>query len=163
MPQLNPEFFISQLFWLVIFFSFLFVFLWRISLPRIALVLEKRQGQINDNLSKAKEIQEKALDIENKINLQITTAKNQNDEHLKEAIKSIQDDVSAKLLSIDKELEDKIAKSEKDIIKNRDNEMKNINEEIAKLTKITIAKIADISLSDSDIDQVVKSYKGSIN
>ena len=42
MPQLNPEFFISQLFWLVISFTFLFVFLWRISLPRIGSALEKR-------------------------------------------------------------------------------------------------------------------------
>ena len=41
MPQLNPEFFVTQLFWLVVTFSFLLVFLWRISLPRIGNVLEK--------------------------------------------------------------------------------------------------------------------------
>ena len=44
MPQLNPEFFLSQLFWLAVFFSFLFIFLWKVSLPRIATVLEKRQN-----------------------------------------------------------------------------------------------------------------------
>ena len=48
MPQLNPEFFISQLFWLVITFSFLIVFLWKISLPRINTVLERRENKIND-------------------------------------------------------------------------------------------------------------------
>ncbi len=46
MPQLNPEFFVSQLFWLVVTFSFLLVFLWRISLPRIGSVLEKREKKI---------------------------------------------------------------------------------------------------------------------
>ena len=50
MPQLNPEFFVSQLFWLAVFFSFLLIFLWRISLPRIANVLEKRHNKINENL-----------------------------------------------------------------------------------------------------------------
>ena len=41
MPQLNPEFFLSQVFWLVITFSFLLIFLWKITLPRISFVLEK--------------------------------------------------------------------------------------------------------------------------
>ena len=68
MPQLNPEFFVSQLFWLAVFFTFLFVFLWRVSLPRIAKVLEKRQNKIDDNLSSAKELQEQAMEIEKKIN-----------------------------------------------------------------------------------------------
>ena len=64
MPQLNPEFFVSQLFWLAVFFTFLFVFLWRVSLPRIASVLEKRQNKIDENLSSAKELQEQAMEIE---------------------------------------------------------------------------------------------------
>ena len=51
MPQLNPEFFISQLFWLVISFTFLFIFLWRISLPRISTVLEKRSNKINEDIA----------------------------------------------------------------------------------------------------------------
>ena len=75
MPQLNPEFFISQLFWLAVFFSFLLFFLWRVSLPRIANVIEKRQNKIDENLSSAKELQEQANKIENKINNQINKAK----------------------------------------------------------------------------------------
>ena len=75
MPQLNPEFFVSQLFWLAVFFTFLFVFLWRVSLPRIATVLEKRQNKIDENLSSAKELQEQAMEIEKKINDQINKAK----------------------------------------------------------------------------------------
>ena len=66
MPQLNPEFFVSQLFWLAVFFTFLFVFLWRVSLPRIATVLEKRQNKIDESLSSAKELQEQAMEIEKK-------------------------------------------------------------------------------------------------
>ena len=48
MPQLNPEFFISQLFWLVVSFSFLLFFLWRFSLPRISSVLDKREKKITE-------------------------------------------------------------------------------------------------------------------
>ena len=57
MPQLNPEFFVTQLFWLVVTFSFLLVFLWRISLPRIGNALEKRERKIIEDLTAAKELQ----------------------------------------------------------------------------------------------------------
>ena len=71
MPQLNPEFFLSQVFWLVITFSFLLIFLWRISLPRINSVLEKRENKINIDIKTAKEIQTEAEEIHAKINIQL--------------------------------------------------------------------------------------------
>ena len=163
MPQLNPEFFISQLFWLFVFFSFLFIFLWRISLPRIATVLEKRQNLINDNLAVAKELQEKAQSIEKDINSEISKAKQSNNDQIKDTILTLQSEMTSKLKSLDTELEDKIARSEKEIIKNRDEEVKNINSEIINITKITVAKISDLKLSDSVVEQAVKSFKGSIN
>ena len=163
MPQLNPEFFVSQLFWLAVFFSFLLIFLWRISLPRIATVLEKRHNKINENLSNAKELQEQAKEIEKNINLQINNAKQKSDEQIKKTISSLQDEVSSKLNTIDRELEEKISNSEKQIIKNRDIQMKNINDEIANITKITVAKISDLKLSDNDINQAIKILKGKLN
>ena len=163
MPQLNPEFFVSQLFWLAVFFSFLFVFLWKVSLPRISNVLEKRQNKINDNLSSAKELQEKAKEIENNINIQINKAKDDTDLKIKKTIESLNDEVETKLLTLDKELEEKISHSEKEIIKNKENQMKNINAEIANITKISVAKISDLNLSESVTDQAIKSSKGNLN
>ncbi len=163
MPQLNPEFFISQLFWLAIFFSLLFIVLWRISLPRIATVLEKRQAKIDENLSSAKELQEQAKNIENKINIQINNAKQERDELIKDTINSLQNEVSLQLSTLDKELENKITQSEIQINKNKDDQMKNINQEISNITKLTVGKISDLKLSDSVVDQAIKSFKGSIN
>ena len=82
MPQLNPEFFVSQLFWLAVFFSFLLIFLWRVSLPRIAIVLEKRQNKIDENLMLAKKLQEEAKEIEEKINSLINKAKQDTDDQM---------------------------------------------------------------------------------
>ena len=163
MPQLNPEFFLSQLFWLVVFFSFLLLFLWRVSLPRIAKVLEKRQNTIDENLTYAKELQEQALEIESNINKQLNKAKQDTDAQIKETILSLQDDVTSKLVKLDKDLEDKILKSEKEIIKNRDNEIKNIDKEILNITKITISKITNIDISDNEINSIIKSQKEALN
>jgi len=163
MPQLNPEFFVSQLFWLAIFFIFLFIFLWKISLPRIAKVLEKRQNKIDENLKLAKELQEEAQKIEKKINIQISKAKEDTDEEIKSVVTSLQDNVSSQLQLLDKELEEKISKSEAEILKKRDDQMKNVNEEIRNITKMTISKIISLNVSDNDLDQTIKSYKGNLN
>ena len=61
MPQLNPEFFVSQLFWLAVFFSFLLIFLWRVSLPRIAKVLEKRQKVLEKKKEEVEEAKKEDL------------------------------------------------------------------------------------------------------
>ena len=63
----------------------------------------------------------------------------------------------------DKELNVKVSKSEKEIIKNRDDQMKSINEEIINITKTTVAKIADLKISNSDVEQFMKSHKNNLN
>ena len=83
MPQLNPEFFVTQLFWLVVTFSFLLVFLWRISLPRIGNVLEKRQRKINEDLTTAKELQNEAEKIQDTIETQLKQARTDASEMVK--------------------------------------------------------------------------------
>lgn len=160
MPQLNPEFFVSQLFWLAVFFSFLLIFLWRVSLPRISLVLEKRQRKIDENLSSAKMLQEQAQEIESNINNEISKAKQDADEKIKKAISSLQSDVSTKLSTLDEELEIKISNSEKEILKSKESQMKNIDNEIANITKITVSKITNLSISESEIEQAIKTRKG---
>ena len=163
MPQLNPEFFVSQLFWLAVFFTFLLVFLWRVSLPRIATVLKKRQNKIDENLSSAKELQEQAMEIEKKINDQINKAKLETDEKIKETINALQEDVSSQLSSLDKDLEKRVSDAEKEILKSKDDQMRNINNEIANITKLTVGKITDIELSDNEINKVIESHKGTFN
>ena len=163
MPQLNPEFYISQLFWLFIFFSFLLIFLWRISLPRIATVLEKRQNKIDEDLSAARKLQEQAQEVEEKINMQINNAKANTEEQISKTISSLQEELTSKLSLLDSELEQKISESEKEILKNREDQMKDIHNEIGNITKITVSKISDLQVSDSVIDQAIKSLKGTSN
>ena len=78
MPQLNPEFFVSQLFWLVVTFSFLLLFLWKVSLPRIGSVLEKRENKINNDIETAKQLQIEAEKIQAQIEQKLHNFKEQN-------------------------------------------------------------------------------------
>ena len=64
MPQLNPEFWFSQIFWLIITFGFMFVVLSKLVLPKISENLETRKAQISENIESA---EKQRLESENKI------------------------------------------------------------------------------------------------
>jgi len=60
MPQLNPEFWISQIFWLVAIFSILYLIISKIFLPKITYSIENRKSRIINDLDEAQKLKEKA-------------------------------------------------------------------------------------------------------
>ena len=163
MPQLNPEFFVSQLFWLVVTFSFLFVFLWRVSLPRIGNVLEKRERKISEDLTSAKELQVEASKIQETIESQLKQARADASELIKSSSISLQDKAQAELNKLDKELEAKIDDSAKAIKKSKSESVSQIQEQIHEITKLTISKVCTFNVSDDEIKKAVSSSERSIN
>jgi len=155
MPQLNPEFYTSQLFWLVVTFSFLLVFLWRISLPRISLVLEKRESKISNDLEIAKQSQTEAEEIQNQIDQQLYKAREQSNILIKESSINLQNKASEELSKLDSELSKKIDESTT-IIENKMKEsLKQIHEQIQDITKLTLSKISSIPVNDQEIKESV--------
>ena len=163
MPQLNPEFFVSQLFWLVVTFSFLFVFLWRVSLPRIGNVLEKRERKISEDLSAAKELQAEASKIQETIEIQLKQARADASEMIKSSSISLQDKAQVELNKLDKELEAKIDESAKAIETSKSELVSQIQEQVHEITKLTISKVATFNVTDDEIKKAVSKTKGSIN
>ena len=62
MPQLDPEFWFSQIFWLVFTFGLLFLVLSKFILPNISSNLENRKSQILENIEKAEEQRQESED-----------------------------------------------------------------------------------------------------
>ena len=119
MPQLNPEFFVSQLFWLVVTFTFLLIFLWRISIPRIGSVLEKREKKINDDIAAAKELQEKAEAIQKLLEDKLRNARTETAEMIKTTSINLQEKTAKELVKLDKNLDKKIHDSANNIEKSK--------------------------------------------
>ena len=163
MPQLNPEFFVSQLFWLVVTFSFLLVFLWRISLPRIGNVLEKRERKISEDLTAAKELQEEASKLQETIENQLKAGRADASEIIKSSSISLQDKAQTELNRLDKELEAKIEEAAKEIEKNKNQSMAEIQKQIHEITKLTISKVARFNVTDDEIKTAVNNSVRSIN
>ena len=163
MPQLNPEFFVSQLFWLVVTFSFLLVFLWRISLPRIGNVLDKRERKISEDLTTAKELQAEAEKIQDIIENQLKQARADASEMIKSSSVSLQEKAQIELTKLDKDLDSKIDQSSKAIEKSKNESVSLIQTQINEITKLTLSKVASFDVSDDEIKSAIKSSERSLN
>ena len=156
MPQLNPEFYLSQVFWLVITFSFLLIFLWKISLPRISGVLEKREKKINSDIQAAKNLQTEAEAIQDKINLELSATHEQVEKLIKETTKNLQNNVSIQIKKTDDELKSKIEESAKNIEKNKNDTLEDIKAQIQEITRLTLSKLTAINISNEEINDTIK-------
>ena len=159
MPQLNPEFFASQLFWLAITFIFLFIFLWRVSLPRINSVQTKRENKIKEDIKKAKQLQAEAEDIQEQINKQLDQAKSDSVELIKSAFIKLQKESSKKLEELDKNLSTKIDATYETIEKNKSESMSQIYEQINDITKLMISKISNVQVNEGEIKMAVEKIR----
>ena len=162
MPQLNPEFFVSQLFWLVVTFSFLLLFLWKVSLPRIGSVLEKRENKINNDIETAKKLQIEAEKIQNQIEQKLHNAKEQNFSLVKNLTINLQKKASEELIKLDDELNKKIDKSAKIIESNKKESLKQIHKQIYDITKLALSKLTSVQINDQEIKESVASAQSRI-
>ena len=159
MPQLNPEFFVSQLFWLIVTFSFLLIFLWRISLPRISSVLEKRENKINNDIKLAKKIQDEAEEIQNQIDQQLDKARQHMVKSIKESELNFQNKASAELSKLDSELSNKIEESANIIENNKEKSFNKIHEQIHEITRLTLLKLSSMVVDKKEIKESIAKIK----
>ena len=163
MPQLNPEFFVSQLFWLVVTFTFLLIFLWRISLPRIGSVLEKREKKINDDIAAAKELQEKAEAIQKILEDKLRNARTETAEMIKTTSINLQEKTAIELVKLDKNLDKKIHDSANNIEKSKSDSLNQIHDQIYEITKLIFSKITNFKVSDLDVKDAVTAVERKIH
>ena len=115
MPQLNPEFWISQIVWLVLTFGILYVVLSKLILPKISDNLESRKSQILENIEMAeaqREESEKKLREFEKI---ILESKLEAKNHFNDVRQKILDDISNKRTAIEKDIDKEISAAEEEI------------------------------------------------
>mgnify|MGYP001276290989 CR=1 FL=1 len=134
MPQLNPEFWISQIFWLVLTFGILYLVLSKAILPKISKNLETRKSEILENIETAdkqkQESENKIKEYEKIILDSKIKAKN----YFNDARKKVLEDINKKKVALEKDI---------------DKEIKEVEEEINDLKKDSDDKISKIAVSTS--------------
>lgn len=63
MPQLETQFYLPQIVWLIITFGILYVVMARVALPRVAEVLRARQQRISNDLDEAERLKRETEEV----------------------------------------------------------------------------------------------------
>ena len=137
MPQLDPEFWFSQIFWLVITFGILYLVLSKLILPKISDNLETRKSQVLDNLELAEkqrnDSEAKLKEFDNIILKSKIEAKNL----FNESRQTLLEGINKKRQNLENEIDKEVK-----IVESEINELKNKSPE--KINKIAIETSADI-------------------
>ena len=137
MPQLNPEFWISQVFWLVLTFGILYVVLSKLVLPKISDNLETRKSQILDNIETAEKQREESEDKIKQFEKIILESKIEAKNYFNDRRQEVLEDINKKRIALEKDIDDEISAVEEEI-----NKLKNTSGE--KITKIAIETSSDL-------------------
>ena len=155
MPQLNPEFWISQIFWLTLTFGILYIVLSKLILPKISDNLESRKSQILENIEAAEKqrqnSEEKLKEYEDIVSKSKMEAKNIFNQAREKALK----DISAKKDVLDKQIDDEIGKAEQEIKELQKSAPDKINKIAIETSSELIQKLIGAEVNNSSISAIV--------
>ena len=155
MPQLNPEFWISQIFWLILTFGIMYLVLSKLILPKISNNLESRKSQILENIEAAEKQREdsetKLKEYEEIISKSKLKAKTIFNQARERALK----DIHAKRKVLDKQIDDEISEAEQEIKFFRDGAPDKINKIAIETSSELIQKLIGAEVNNSSISAIV--------
>jgi len=155
MPQLNTEFWISQIFWLTLTFGILYIVLSKIILPKISSNLELRKSQILENIEAAEKqrsaTESKLKEYEDIILKSKIEAKN----IFKETREKILKDINSKKENLDNEINEEIKKAEQEINLLKKSAPEKINKIAMETSSEILKSLIGANVNNSSISAIV--------
>ena len=156
MPQLDPTYWASQAFWLILIFTILYISIAKFYLPKIKNNLDNRENKIKDDLDAANKFQDLS---ELKLKEYEKILENSKKEVIKihfDSKNKLDKDIQTKKDLMDKEIEAEIIKAQKDIVELKKNSITDIQNISKDLASNIIESISGDKLNESSIKAAVE-------
>ena len=155
MPQLNPEFWSAQIFWLILIFSTLYLIIWKIFLPKITYSIENRKSRLVNNLDEAQKLKERAEEKLKEYNKIIENSKNEAKKIIDDERKKLDKDIELKKKNFNSEIEKELALVEKEIKDLKKTSLSNISKIASETSAELIKNIINAEVNKSNVTAVV--------
>ena len=155
MPQLDPTYWASQAFWLILIFVILHISVSKFYLPKIKDNLDNRENKIKEDLENANKFKEQS---EAKLKEYDIILENAKKEVLKihfESKNILDKDIQSKKDSMEKEIEKEILKAQKEISELKKNSISSIQNISGIIVSNIIENISGDKLNESSIKATV--------
>jgi len=156
MPQLDPEFWISQIFWLVLTFGVLYIVLSKLILPKISANLELRKSQIQENIEAAEKQRESSEAKLKEYDEIILKSKLKAKNIFKDAREKALKDINSKKEILDNQIDKEIDIVEKEIEMLRKGASEKINKIAIETSLDLTKKLIGAEINNSSISAIVE-------
>ena len=126
MPQLDPTYWASQAFWLILVFTVLYISISKFYLPKIKDNLDNRENKIKEDLESANKFKEQSEAKAKEYDFILESAKKEVSKIHFESKSILDKDIQSKKDSMEKEIEKEILKAQKEISEIKKNSISSI-------------------------------------
>ena len=155
MPQLDPKYWASQSFWLIIIFLSIYLLIGRIFIPKIKNSIDMRESKIRKDLEEAKVFREEAEKKLKSYKELMETAKIDARKILSESNRSLNEEMQEKKNKIQKEIEKEIYNAANEIRKFKNESLEKVNFISEEIVSSLIKEIFGEDLNRSSIKATV--------
>ena len=141
MPQFNAKSFNSQLFWLIITFTALYLTITYFILPRIRENIRLRKNKIANDLERAENIKAEIENMISQSNIKLEDAKNQAQTMIKESLLRSNKEYDNQIDNIKKQIANMHIKAEKNITEYKKSLEKDIENSAISLCAVLLSKL----------------------
>ena len=156
MPQLDPTYWASQAFWLVLIFAILYISISKFYLPKIKDNLDNRENKIKEDLENASKFKEQSEAKLKEYKIILENAKKEVIKIHFESKNILDKDINSKKKTIEKEIEKEISKATKEIIEFKKNSLSSIQKISENIASDIIENISGDKLNESSVKAVVE-------
>ncbi len=156
MPQLDPKYWASQAFWLILVFSILYISIAKFYLPKIKKSLDDRESKIKEDLDEANKLKNLSEKKIKEYEIILENSKKEVTKILLESKNILNKDIKNKKDSMEKEIENEISKAQKEILEMKKNSISSISNISQEIASNIIEKMSGDKLNESSIKAVVE-------
>ena len=156
MPQLDPTYWASQGFWLILIFTVLYISISKFYLPKIKNNLDNRENKIKEDLDNANKFKEQSEVKRDEYEAILEKARKEVSKIYLESKKILDKDIQSKKNLIEKEIEEEILKAQKEILVIKKNSISSIQKISENIASNIIESISGDKLNESSIKAVVE-------
>lgn len=154
-PPLDSNTFPSQIFWLVIFFTLLYVLMSRLVLPKLALLLEARAKRIESDLAQAQKLKDETETAFKAYEKALSDARSKAAAIAQDNRDVLAKEVEAERGALEATLADKLQKAEATIAASRDRAMASVADVAAEAAADIVAQLTGSKVSKADVARAI--------
>ena len=156
MPQLDPTYWASQGFWLILIFTVLYISISKFYLPKIKDNLDNRENKIKEDLENANKFKEQSEAKLKEYEIILENAKKEVSKIHFESKNILDKEIQSKKDMIEKDIEKELVKAQKDITELKKNSISSIQKISENIAANIIENISGEKLNESSIKAAVE-------